>query len=141
MDTDVLRATARRLVAPEKGILAADESTGTIGMRFDQIGIESTEANRRPYRDMLLTAPGLEEHMSGVIFFDETIRQSTKDGPPFTELLASWASSRASRSTSGQSRWRCSPVRRSRRDSTGSADGSQSTGSSARASPSGARRS
>ena len=88
MDTDVLRATARRLVAPGKGILAADESTGTIKKRFDSIGLDSTEANRRAYRDMLLTTPGLQEHISGVILFDETIRQSAIDGPPFAELLA-----------------------------------------------------
>ena len=89
MDTDVLRATAGQLVAPGKGILAADESTGTIKKRFDSIGVESTEDNRRSYRDMLFTTPGLGEHISGVILFDETIRQSATDGPPFPELLAS----------------------------------------------------
>ena len=88
MDTDVLRATAQQLVKPGKGILAADESTGTIKKRFDSIGLDSTEANRRAYRDMLLTTPGLQEHISGVILFDETIRQSAIDGPPFAELLA-----------------------------------------------------
>ena len=88
MDTDVLRATAGQLVAPGKGILAADESTGTIKKRFDSIGVESTEDNRRAYRDMLFTTPGLGEHISGVILFDETIRQSATDGPPFPELLA-----------------------------------------------------
>jgi len=88
MDTDVLRETARELVAPGSGILAADESTGTIKKRFDSIGVESTEDNRRAYRDMLLTTPGLGEHISGVILFDETIRQSAKDGTPFPELLA-----------------------------------------------------
>ena len=88
MDTDVLRATARELVAPGRGILAADESTGTIKKRFDSIGLDSTEENRRAYRDMLFTTPGLAEHVSGVILFDETIRQSAIDGPPFPELLA-----------------------------------------------------
>ena len=88
MDTDVLRATAAQLVAPGKGILAADESTGTIKKRFDSIGLDSTEDNRRAYRDMLFTTPGLAEHVSGVILFDETIRQSAIDGPPFPELLA-----------------------------------------------------
>ena len=87
MDTDVLRATAQQLVKPGKGILAADESTGTIKKRFDSIGLDSTEDNRRAYRDMLFTTPGLEEHISGVILFDETIRQSAIDGPPFAELL------------------------------------------------------
>ena len=89
MDTDVLRATASQLVARGKGILAADESTGTIKKRFDSIGLDSTEANRRAYRDMLFTTQGLAEHVSGVILFDETIRQSSIDGPPFPELLAS----------------------------------------------------
>ena len=88
MDTDVLRGTATQLVAPGKGILAADESTGTIKKRFDSIGLDSTEDNRRAYRDMLFTTPGLAEHVSGVILFDETIRQSAIDGPPFPELLA-----------------------------------------------------
>ncbi len=85
--SEALVQTARTLVAPEKGILAADESTGTIGMRFDQIGIASTEENRRLYRQMLLTVPGLGEHISGVILYDETIRQATQDGTPFTEVL------------------------------------------------------
>ncbi len=76
------------LVAPGKGILAADESTGTIKKRFDSIGLESTEDNRRAYRDMLFTTPGLAEHVSGVILFDETIRQSATTAPPFPELLA-----------------------------------------------------
>jgi len=88
MDTDGLRATAAQLVAPGRGILAADESTGTIKKRFDSIGVESTEGNRRAYRNMLFTTPGLAEHISGVILFDETIRQSAIDGPPFAELLA-----------------------------------------------------
>jgi fructose-bisphosphate aldolase, class I len=84
---DALREVARELVAPGKGILAADESTGTIEKRFDQIGVESTEDNRRGYRQLLFTTPGLGEHISGVILFDETIRQSTDDGTPLTEVL------------------------------------------------------
>src|SRR5262245_28678700 len=84
-----LEATARALVADGKGILAADESDGTIKKRFDSIGIESTEDNRRGYRDMLFTTPGVEEYISGVILFDETIRQRAHDGTPFPELLAS----------------------------------------------------
>lgn len=88
MDIDVLQATAGQLVAPGRGILAADESSGTIKKRFDSIELESTEDNRRAYRDMLFTTPGLEEHISGVILFDETIRQSASDGMPFAELLA-----------------------------------------------------
>jgi len=82
-----LEETARALVAPGKGILAADESDGTIKKRFDSIGIESTEENRRAYRDMLFTTAGAAEHISGVILFDETIRQSALDGTPFPKLL------------------------------------------------------
>jgi fructose-bisphosphate aldolase, class I len=84
-----LHETAQALVADGKGILAADESGGTIKKRFDSIGLESTEENRRAYRDMLFTTPGAEEYVSGVILFDETIRQSGHDGTPFPELLAS----------------------------------------------------
>jgi fructose-bisphosphate aldolase class I len=84
-----LHETARALVAQGKGILAADESDGTIKKRFDSIGIESTEDNRRAYRDMLFTTPGAEEYISGVILFDETIRQGALDGTPFPQLLES----------------------------------------------------
>ena len=87
--TENLNETARALVAPGKGILAADESGGTIKKRFDSINTESTEENRRTYREMLFTADGAEKHVSGVILFDETIRQSAKDGTPFPKLLAS----------------------------------------------------
>jgi fructose-bisphosphate aldolase, class I len=87
MANDELHRTARALVAPGKGILAADESDGTIKKRFDTIDVESTEENRRSYRDMLFTTPGMEEHVSGVILFDETIRQSSADGTPFAKLL------------------------------------------------------
>ena len=83
-----LYETARALVADDKGILAADESSGTIKKRFDSIELESTEENRRAYRDMLFTTPGLEEFISGVILYDETIRQSSADGTPFAKLLA-----------------------------------------------------
>jgi len=84
-----LHATAREMVAPGKGILAADESTGTIEKRFTSIGVESTEENRRAYREMLFTARGLGEHISGVILYDETIRQSAADGRTFVEVLKS----------------------------------------------------
>ena len=84
-----LHDTARTLVAEGKGILAADESTGTIAKRFDSIGVESTEETRRAYRNLLFTTPGAEEFISGVILFDETIRQHADDGTPFPELLAS----------------------------------------------------
>jgi len=82
-----LNETARALVAPGKGILAADESTGTITKRFDTIGIESTEESRRSYRDMLFTTAGAADHISGVILYDETIRQSTSDRTSFPQLL------------------------------------------------------
>jgi fructose-bisphosphate aldolase, class I len=82
-----LEETARALVAPGKGILAADESSGTIKKRFDTISLESTEDNRRAYREMLFTAPQLGDHISGVILYDETIRQNASDGTPFTKIL------------------------------------------------------
>jgi fructose-bisphosphate aldolase class I len=83
-----LERTARALVVSGKGILAADESGGTIGKRFASIDVESTEETRRAYRDLLFTAPGAEEAISGVILFDETIRQASADGTPFPQLLA-----------------------------------------------------
>jgi fructose-bisphosphate aldolase class I len=88
MSTEDLRATARAMVAPGKGILAADESSGTIEKRFTSIGVESTEENRRAYRELLFTAEGVGEFISGVILYDETLRQATADGTPFSEVLA-----------------------------------------------------
>ena len=84
-----LEATAQAIVAPGKGILAADESSPTIKKRFDSVHAESTEENRRFYREMLFTTEGAEEFVSGVILFDETLRQSTAGGTPFPGLLAS----------------------------------------------------
>jgi fructose-bisphosphate aldolase class I len=78
---------ARDLVAPGKGILAADESTSTIKRRFDAIGVESTEANRRAYRELLFRTKGAADHISGVILYDETIRQKAEDGTPLVALL------------------------------------------------------
>ena len=89
MQTDQLELTARALVAPEHGILAADESTGTIKKRFDSIGVESTEETRRAYRELLFTTPGFGDYVSGVILYDETIRQSASDGTPFPQVLES----------------------------------------------------
>ena len=80
-------STARALVAKGKGILAADESFGTIEKRFKGIEIESTEENRRAYREMLFTTPGIGDSISGVILFDETIRQASADGTPFPRVL------------------------------------------------------
>ncbi|MDQ3425330.1 MAG: fructose-bisphosphate aldolase, partial [Actinomycetota bacterium] len=89
MAVNELHETARAIVADHKGILAADESTGTIKKRFDSIEVESTEENRRFYRQLLFTAPGIEESIGGVILYDETIRQSADDGTSLAELLAS----------------------------------------------------
>lgn len=87
LDTQKLSSIAQALVAPGKGILAADESTSTIEKRLAKINIPSTEDSRRAYRQMLLTTPGMEQYISGVIFYDETFRQSTTDGKPFVQLL------------------------------------------------------
>ena len=87
MNEKVLHETALAMVAKGKGILAADESTGTIKKRFDKIGVENTEANRQAYRDMLFTTPGFEQHTSGVILFEETLFQKSLAGPTFAELL------------------------------------------------------
>ncbi len=84
---DDLAAVARSLVAPGKGILAADESLATIERRLAAVGIPSTVDTRRAYREVLLGAPGLGEYISGVILFDETIRQAAADGTPFLDLL------------------------------------------------------
>ena len=89
MNLTDLEKVARAMVAKGKGLLAADESSSTIKKRFDSIKIESTEDSRRTYRDMLLTAPGAQEWVSGVILYDETIRQKTLAGVPFADHLAS----------------------------------------------------
>jgi len=89
MNTNDLATVARAMSPEGRGILAADESTGTIKKRFDSINIENTEENRRAYRDLLFTTEGAEEFISGVILFDETIRQKALDGTPFPQLLKS----------------------------------------------------
>jgi fructose-bisphosphate aldolase class I len=88
MSTQELESVARAMVAKGKGILAADESMGTIKRRFDSIKIESNENNRRAYRELLFTTPGIEEAISGVILFDETLRTKASDGTPFPQLLS-----------------------------------------------------
>jgi fructose-bisphosphate aldolase class I len=88
MNWQELYDTAAAIVADGKGVLAADESTGTIKKRFDSIGVESTEESRRAYRNLLFTTSGMEEYIGGVILYDETIRQRADDGTPFAELLA-----------------------------------------------------
>lgn len=88
MSIEQLADTARAMVAPGKGIIAIDESTTTIAKRFEAVGIPNSEDNRRAYRELLLTTPKLNEHISGAILFDETIRQSTKAGVPFARYMA-----------------------------------------------------
>ena len=87
MSIEELENIAQAMVAPGKGIIAIDESTSTIKKRFDAVGVECTEENRRAYREMLLTTPNLSQHISGAILYDETIRQATKAGVPFTKVM------------------------------------------------------
>lgn len=87
MSIDQLPEIAKAMVAQGKGIIAIDESNATIKKRFDTVGVENTEENRRAYREMLLTTPGLGEHISGAILYDETLRQKTKAGVPFTKIM------------------------------------------------------
>jgi fructose-bisphosphate aldolase, class I len=87
MDVSSMRRTAESLVAPGKGILAADESTPTMAKRLAGIGMESSEERRRAYREILLSTPGMGKHVSGVILYDETIRQRTSEGTTFVDLL------------------------------------------------------
>jgi len=87
MSIEELESIAQAMVAPGKGIIAIDESTSTIKKRFDSVKIENSEENRRAYREMLLTAPKLGDYISGAILYDETIRQSTKAGVPFTKVM------------------------------------------------------
>ena len=89
MDIDALKSVANAIVAKQKGVLAADESSPTIKKRFDSIKVESTEESRRRYREILFTAAGIERYIGGVILFDETLRQSTRDEIPFPKLLSS----------------------------------------------------
>lgn len=88
MSIEQLEQTAQAMVQPGKGIIAIDESNSTIKKRFDGVRIECSEENRRAYREMLLTTPGLSEHISGAILYDETIRQATRAGIPFTRVMA-----------------------------------------------------
>ncbi len=88
MSIEQLQETAQAMVAPGKGIIAIDESNATIKKRFDAVGVECSEENRRAYREMLLTTPRLGEYISGAILYDETLRQSTKAGVPFTKVMS-----------------------------------------------------
>jgi len=88
MDKALLSKTAAAMVARGKGVLAADESSGTCEKRFKSVGAECTEESRRSYRGLLFTTPGVEQFLSGVILFDETLRQKTDDGVPFPDYMA-----------------------------------------------------
>lgn len=87
MSIDQLPEIAQAMVAKGKGIIAIDESNATIKKRFDSVGVENSEENRRAYREMLLTTPNLGDYISGAILYDETLRQSTKAGVPFTKVM------------------------------------------------------
>src|SRR5580698_10269698 len=86
MNLDELNAIANKMVAKGRGILAADESTGTIQKRFDKIGVANTETNRSDYRELMFRATEGMKHISGVILYDETVRQNAKDGTPLVKL-------------------------------------------------------
>ena len=116
MDLDHLAAIANAMVADNKGLLAADESTGTIGKRLDSISVKSTEDTRRDYREMLFRADGLGEYISGVILYDETIRQNAADGTSLTRILMRRVFYLASRWTLVQKRWRALKMRKLPKD-------------------------
>ena len=88
MNHKLLQETARAMVSPGRGLLAADESSGTCEKRFKSVNVACTEENRRIYRELLFTTPGIQEFISGVILYDETLRQKTKQGIPFAEYLS-----------------------------------------------------
>ena len=138
MNTERLRETAKAMVALGKGILAADESAPTIKKRLDSIGVESTEEARRSYRELLFTTPGLADHISGVILFDETLRQNTTDGTPFVDVLTEQGILPGSRWTREHETSLAFQVRKSPRVSMDSASDLPGTESSGHASPSGA---
>ena len=140
MSSNDLIAIAKAMVAPGKGILAADESTGTIEKRFNSISVENTEENRRAYRDMLFTTQGNSEWLSGVILFDETLRQKSADGTSFVDLLnKNAARCPASRSMPAPSRCLFARAKPSLKASTICPSAAPTTSSSAPSSPSGAR--
>ncbi len=139
--TEKLEDIAGAMVAPGKGILAADESSGTIKKRFDKINLTSTEDSRRDYREMLFrSTDAMKNYVSGVILYDETIRQKAKDGTPLVDIMKAAGSIPASRSTPAQSPSPVPPPRSrpSRKASTACASAWPSTTSSAPASRSGA---
>ena len=123
MNLAELNKVARAMVAPGKGFLAADESSGTIKKRFDAIGVESTADNRRDYRELMFrSTEAMKNHISGVILYDETIRQNAKDGTPLVKVIEQPVRCRASRSTRAPSRCRSATTRSSPKVSTACAN-------------------
>jgi fructose-bisphosphate aldolase class I len=122
-----LESIARQLVAPGRGILAADESSGTIKKRFDSIALESTAESRRAYRDLLFTAPGVEQFLSGVILYEETLRQNATNGRPFPQVLAERGILPGIKVDLGAKPLAVAPTRRSPKASTGCASAAPST--------------
>jgi len=139
MNTAELAATAHAMVSKNRGLLAADESTSTILKRFNTIKLESTEESRRAYREMLFTTPGASEYISGVILYDETIRQKTRDGVPFPAYLSQHNMIPGIKVDMGAKPLAGFAARPSPRAWTVCANGWPGTTSSGRASPSGAR--
>jgi fructose-bisphosphate aldolase, class I len=132
-------SVAQRLVAEGKGILAADETVPTLTRRFDTLGIQSTEQSRRTYREMLFTAPGAAEFISGVILQDETIRQKGSGGAPLAQVLSNQGILPGVKVDTGAKPLPALPARPSPRGSTGSAIVSRNTAAWAHASRNGAR--
>ena len=141
MNLAELNKVARAMVAPGRGILAADESSGTIKKRFDAIGVECTADSRRDYREMLFrSTDAMSKYISGVILYDETIRQNAKDGTPLVKLIEQAGSLPGIKVDKRRQAAAVLPGRgRSPKASTACASASTSTASSARNSPSGAR--
>jgi fructose-bisphosphate aldolase, class I len=137
MATPGLERTAEAIVADGKGILAADETPGTLTKRLTARAIESTPDTRRAYREMLFSTPGVAEYITGVILQDETIRQKTSKGTPLADLLTEQGIIPGIKVDRGAKPLTGFPGDRSPQDSTGCAAASKSTGRSARASPSG----
>ena len=124
MDLTELNRIATAMVAPGKGILAADESSGTIKKRFDAIGVESTESNRRDYREMLFRAKeAMSRYISGVILYDETIWQDAADGTPLVKLIEQSGAIPGIKVDEARRPSRCAPVKQSPSGSTSSPSG------------------
>ena len=138
MDRELLEMTASELVAPGKGILAADESNGTMSNRLAAVGVEPSSETRRSYRANLFATPGYESAVGGVILFDETMRQNMDDGTPIPDALMARESTPESRSIQGLRTSPITPVRRSQRALTACVSAAPSTFRWVRASPSGA---